>query len=496
MDMTAQSTMATLQAPVNPASGTAASNKATTQSVQANGKAAKTFTNVLSQALNGDTSTQPSDEAASLEALLQTLSPALLMALLTQGQADRLGTGEVGETDLDPAIVKALQILDEQTDALAQLIDSGAFQQWLSKVSELLASMNTSKTTADVANDSDVSLQASNEQALPKSAVQAQAIVNQFMTALSQNKDSLLFLQLVESFQEIVSPELVAQATINAQTNSTKGLNGSLINEVSNKSKESATHLQAAVQALLGDTSTVDASTTKEAGSNLAFKMQLLQGNKQISQLDALTAKSGMADRMMLAAMQSGIGSDKETNTDVLMPTNSLAFQDLTRMLQTEQVKTAQPITAQSFVQDMSQMVLKNFKVDALNGFSEARLTLSPENLGQVNVKLTMHNGQLVAHFAAQTLLGKEMLEGQLSQLKLSLQGQGLQVERLEVTQSSNLQSSLFQDQRQQQFSQQFARQNKSNYSNINTLPESFSVEMANMAKLSGAYGNAFDVTA
>jgi flagellar hook-length control protein FliK len=88
------------------------------------------------------------------------------------------------------------------------------------------------------------------------------------------------------------------------------------------------------------------------------------------------------------------------------------------------------------------------------------------------------------------------MLEGQLSQLKLSLQGQGLQVERLEVTQSSNLQSSLFQDQRQQQFSQQFARQNKSNYSNMDTLPESFSVEMANMAKLSGAYGNAFDVTA
>jgi flagellar hook-length control protein FliK len=165
-------------------------------------------------------------------------------------------------------------------------------------------------------------------------------------------------------------------------------------------------------------------------------------------------------------------------------------------MLQTAEVKSVQPMTAQSFVQDMSQFVLKNFKADALNGFSEARLILSPENLGQVNVKLTMHNGQLVAHFAAQTLLGKEMLEGQLSQLKLSLQGQGLQVERLEVTQSSSLQSSLFQDQRQQQFSQQFARQNKSINSNLDSVTESFSVEMANLAKLSNAYGNAFDVTA
>jgi flagellar hook-length control protein FliK len=491
MDMTAQSTVATLQAPINPASGTAVSNKVTTQSVQANGTATKSFTDVLSQTLNGDTSTQPTDEATGLEALLQTLSPALLIALLTQAQADKLGTGEVGGAKLDPAIVKALQTLDEQSAAFTQLIDSGAFQQWLSNVRDLVASMNTS-----AANGSEVSLQASNEQALPKTALQAQAIVKQFMTALSQNKDSLLFHQLVESFQEIVSPVLVAQAAPKAQTNSTKGLNGSLIPEVSNKSKESLTNLQATVTALLGDTSTIGASTTKEAGSSLAFKMQLLQGNKQISQLDALTAKSGMADRMMFAVMQSGIGSEEETNTDVLTPANSLAFQDLTRMLQTEQMKTAQPITAQSFVQDMSQMVLKNFKVDALNGFSEARLTLSPENLGQVNVKLTMHNGQLVAHFAAQTLLGKEMLEGQLSQLKLSLQGQGLQVERLEVTQSSNLQSSLFQEQRQQQFSQQFARQNKSNYSNMDTLPESFSVELANIAKLSGAYGNTFNVTA
>ncbi|CAK4836476.1 unnamed protein product [Aphanomyces euteiches] len=420
------------------------------------------------------------------------------MALITQGQTGKLETDEVEKTDLDPAIVKALQALDDQSDALNQLVNSGAFQQWLSKVSDLLVSMNPSGSTADAAaGSSELISSDSNDHALPKTAVQAQAIVNQFMTALSQNKDSLLFQQLVESFQEIVTPVLVAQAAPKAQTNSAKALNSNSIPEVNNKAKESLTKLQTAVQALLGDNTSVESVTTKEGASNLAFKMQMLQGNKQFSQLDALSAKSGMADRMMIAAMQSGIGSNEETTTeDALVPTNTLAFQDLTRMLQTDQVKAAQPITAQSFVQDMSQLVMKNFKVDAVNGFSEANITLSPENLGQVNVKLTMHNGQLVAHFAAQTLLGKEMLEGQLSQLKLSLQGQGLQVEKLEVTQSSNLQSSLFQDQRQQQFSQQFARENKSNYSSIDALPESFSVEMANMVKASKAYGNAFNATA
>jgi flagellar hook-length control protein FliK len=484
-----------LQTSVNPASGNAAPNKVSAQTVLGNGTTAKSFTDELSQTLNGDSSTLSSGETTGLAALLQGLSPALLMALLTPGQADKLGTSPSGGKELDPAIIKALQSLNEQSDALNQLINSGAFQQWLSKVSELLASMNANVAAAPVSSSGVESLQDSTEQALPKTAAQAQAIVNQFMSALSQNKDSLLFQQLVESFQEIVSPVLAAQAAPKAMANSTKGLNGSMSPEAGSKS-DSLVGLQGTVQTILGALTASDASATKETVSDLSFKLQLLQGNKQFSKLDALTAKSGMADRMMLAALQSGIGTDETTKTDVLSLTNSLPFQDLTRMLQTAEVKSVQPMTAQSFVQDMSQFVLKNFKADALNGFSEARLTLSPENLGQVNVKLTMHNGQLVAHFAAQTLLGKEMLEGQLSQLKLSLQGQGLQVERLEVTQSSSLQSSLFQDQRQQQFSQQFARQNKSSYSNLDSVPESFSVEMANLAKLSNAYGNAFDVTA
>ncbi len=89
MDMTAQTTMATVQAPVNANKGTAAANKVTTPVVQGNGKANQSFTDVLSQTLNGESTTQPSDEASGLEALLQTLSPALLMALLTQGQADK-----------------------------------------------------------------------------------------------------------------------------------------------------------------------------------------------------------------------------------------------------------------------------------------------------------------------------------------------------------------------------------------------------------------------
>jgi flagellar hook-length control protein FliK len=493
----------------------------------------------LINTLNGESPIESGNQTTGLEALLQGLSPALIMTLLTQGQTEQSGADQTEGIVLDPTILKTLQSSDEQLTGLNQLIDSGAFQQWLSKVSDLLSSMSTGEAaaTSDAKGTDSLPL-TSNEQALPKNAVQAQAILNQFITALSQNKDSLLFQQLVESFQEIVSPVLNEQAAPKSLTNPTSNQNGSLVTGASDKSKDAVSSLLASVNTIL-EASTVGTLTTKEANvglksqpqqgikpkdvissllasvntilessasadtltskevnSDLGLNFQLLQGTKPFTKLDALSAKSGLAEQMMLATLQSGNNVEEDLNTDALTPNNTLPFQELSRMLQSEQVKSLQPITAQSFVQDMSQFVMKNFKVDALNGFSEARLTLSPENLGQVDVKLTMHNGQLVAHFAAQTVLGKEMLEGQLAQLKQSLQGQGLQVERLEVTQNSSLQSSLFQDQRQQQFSQQFARQNKSSYNDMDSTTESFSVEMANMAKLRSAYGNAFDVTA
>jgi flagellar hook-length control protein FliK len=491
METTAQSITAATQSSVNPAVGNVtASSKASAQTAADNMKNAKSFTDVLVQALNGESSVQSGNETNGLAALLG-LSPALIQSLLTQGQTDQLGSDQTQGIVLDPAILKALQVSDEQSDGLNQLIDSGAFQQWLSQVSELLSSMNAGNAAAP-----ESSLQSSNDQALPKNAVQAQTIMNQFITALSQNKDSLLFQQLIESFQEIVSPVLSAQAAPKALTQTSGIKNGNLIDGLNNKSKDNVASLLASVNTILGASSNAEALTAKEANVETGFKFQLLQGTKPFTRLDALSAKSGLAEQMMLAALQAGSSSEDDLNSDVVTPNTTLPFQELSRTLQTEQVKALQPMTAQSFVQDMSQFVMKSFKVDALTGFSEAHLTLSPENLGKVDVKLTMHNGQLVAHFAAQTVLGKEMLEGQLSQLKQSLQGQGLQVERLEVTQNSSLQSSLFQDQRQQQFSQQFARQNKSRYNDMDSVTESFSVEMANMAKLRSAYGNAFDVTA
>lgn len=122
---------------------------------------------------------------------------------------------------------------------------------------------------------------------------------------------------------------------------------------------------------------------------------------------------------------------------------------------------------APTFAEDMTQFVVKSFSMNVLaEGVTEAKLSLYPQHLGQVDVKLTMHNGQLIAQFMADSTAGKEMLEGQLAQLRTNLQSQGIHVEKLEVSQNQAFQSGLFQEQRQQQQSQQSSKQSKGNGAN------------------------------
>lgn len=127
---------------------------------------------------------------------------------------------------------------------------------------------------------------------------------------------------------------------------------------------------------------------------------------------------------------------------------------------------------APTFTEDFARFVVQSFSLKTnADGVTEAKISLYPQHLGQVEVKLSMHNGQLVAQFVADSLTGKEMLESQLAQLRTTLQNQGIQVEKLDVTQSSSLQSGLFQEGRQQQ-PQQPGKQRKSSGNEAVTLDE------------------------
>ncbi|MFB5266572.1 flagellar hook-length control protein FliK [Paenibacillus enshidis] len=97
------------------------------------------------------------------------------------------------------------------------------------------------------------------------------------------------------------------------------------------------------------------------------------------------------------------------------------------------------------FAKEMTEFVVQKLDIVKHNGLSEATIILRPEHLGQLEVKLSMSNGQLVAQFMTEHGGAKDLLEQQMSHLRASLHNQGIQVNKVEVTHNESLSSHLYQ---------------------------------------------------
>ncbi|QCT03219.1 flagellar hook-length control protein [Paenibacillus algicola] len=120
-------------------------------------------------------------------------------------------------------------------------------------------------------------------------------------------------------------------------------------------------------------------------------------------------------------------------------------------------IKTTEPMPVHQFAREMTQFTVNKLEFIKQQGFTEARISLNPEHLGKVDIKIMMQNGQLVAQFMTHSAEARELLDQQMTQLRTALLGQGLQVEKLEVTQNSQTSTSQFhmQDGRQSGSGQQ-----------------------------------------
>lgn len=156
------------------------------------------------------------------------------------------------------------------------------------------------------------------------------------------------------------------------------------------------------------------------------------------------------------------------------------------------------PMQASQFADEMNSMIVKNFKIITAGNMSEAKLSLIPEQLGQVDVKLSIHNGQLVAQFTAETLAGKEALDAQLQHLRANLHNQGIQVEKLEVTQQEiKGQTQQFHHQHQQQhFSEQESQRHQTMGDALELSAIDFEEELEQIGYSQGLVKSSFDATA
>lgn len=116
-------------------------------------------------------------------------------------------------------------------------------------------------------------------------------------------------------------------------------------------------------------------------------------------------------------------------------------------------------IKARQFTSEFSQL-LERMQVMKNGKESQLRIKLSPENLGQLDIRLSTVDGKVTAQIATSTAAAKEMIEGQLHQLRQTFVQQGIQLDKVEVVQQST--QSLLQDQQsQQQGQRQFGQGNR-----------------------------------
>ncbi len=153
---------------------------------------------------------------------------------------------------------------------------------------------------------------------------------------------------------------------------------------------------------------------------------------------------------------QSGNENKQDTaatvqNTDFINVASDKATVQNTQFTQT--VAKAQA-TSNINTQDVVNQLVDRMKVDVRGNLSEVRITLRPEHLGDVSLKITTENGIITAQFVAENERVKQIIESNFNQLKSTLEEQGIQVSQLSV--------SVGQDQQDERMKQFLAEQQKS----------------------------------
>ncbi|WP_027090868.1 flagellar hook-length control protein FliK [Cohnella thermotolerans] len=182
----------------------------------------------------------------------------------------------------------------------------------------------------------------------------------------------------------------------------------------------------------------------------------------------------------------------------------TLIGQDAAKQANAETGKPALPaqVPVRQFAQEIGNYAVKQFVLTGGNGVAEARLSLHPEHLGQVDVRIAMQDGQMTAQFVTHSGTAKELLENQMSLLRTALQSQGIQVDRMEVVQQpSGLtdQTAAFQGQEQRQSDSGRGGKEPSGRSRGGEYedPVDFEAEMERSSAMRAAgYGSSINVTA
>lgn len=420
--------------PTNGTSATAGGTTAAAGIAAAAGGGTTTmpFAQTLVQTMGGSI---PKGTETPLLGNLASLLQGLMNAVQTTGE-ETGNSSDVQSADLLKGLTEDAEKLDENISADPALL--AALQGWLLQVSALLSGSNAAGESGGSEGSTDAAVLsplAQNPETI-RFAVQDElnSLVSMIKDAAAKGneasavKGAELLNQFSAIMAEVVTPETKVKAkgtnmdTSAASTKQTAGTEGS--------SKSNATDKTVPVL-VMPSTVTTTALTETDSGSAATV---VDDANADIGSTQ-LTKSAVPADALKSASAEEPLPELKATleNHDVVTA-GQLSIRDgLTAPLKAETV----PVPVSQFAQQMDTFITGKLEIVKKGGIAEATITLFPENLGQVDVKITMQNGNLIAQFNTAHSGAKDMLEQQMSQLRAALQSQGIQVEKLEVTQNN-----------------------------------------------------------
>lgn len=445
---------------------------------QAGKKAGNGFAGALVQALDGGNSgTNPSGTGAQL----LTFNMAGILGQLT-AQDDDSASGQ----DLIAALAQLMDQLRaaSKDDASADDKLNDPFAELLASLQAMLAQLNPAQLQAapNGAAGGETAVQAAQGNASVTLA-QLMPVVLQALQQASQTPG-----KLQELAQPIADLAQKLQQAIAAANGEAQAATAAAEGQVTSGGAAAAT----ADDALQASQAADPGTAAESRKTTNAFKSPFII----IHQAAEAQADSASAQAVSGAAAGDSQSASGQQLPFAWMPAGTTAQPSA----QAGQPTLPAQVPVQQFTEQVGGYLVKHFEVSGGNGIATVKLSLHPEHLGQVDVRIVMQDGQMTAQFVAHNSAAKEAIENQMGSLRAALLGQGIQVDKLDVVQQSDqtgTASFLGHEQRQSDSEQDGRRASKQDRDGTFEEPLDFEAEMERTTALRDAgYGSSINVTA
>ncbi|WP_273325089.1 flagellar hook-length control protein FliK [Vallitalea guaymasensis] len=248
--------------------------------------------------------------------------------------------------------------------------------------------------------------------------------LNTFLMALYNVEDSLELLMLPDTanIKELKTELSDISEDCNLETEDIK----KIIAEMNQENDIKTTTDQVSEVNNTNDSKEQVASTEKESNNE---KNQM----PEIDITDNRTEKSDMAkDDIKVEAVGN---SSKEIPDNVQ---NITINQNVQKVEVVDQSGEKHILTYNINTEEVIDQIVSSFKVNLTDDVNKMFIQLRPEHLGKLAFSLTTQEGVVTANFMAENPAVKELIEANLANLRMSLQEQGVVVDKLEVVVADN----------------------------------------------------------